>query len=587
MVKNNSRKELKIDFSRERKFFEQEGSSRVLTSGSLYMFFALINAGCIWVFIILATGWEGLKYFGLTTAINGIIGLMGIGISRYFIAEIKTAFLIDNELGQLKAATYSKILFLIGLVIGLGLIATPFMFGFFITNQLLRECIFASGFASILLYSNYVLQIGLEIKNRYDIIAFLSIFGGIFLLLWGLLFVNLGLNPFWFAFYPFFNISTFFLFLYFFNRQAPYSIRDIFRAGLRTRTMKRRAKPQVRELIEEHQILLYLKNSLYSMLTNIQNSKFFEDILFFFAAIYLAIFTGAAYQGFALSLLTVLMTYGAVKTVILYYSAPLNIEIAEACVKNDHVTIEDSINDATRISSILALGFLTAMVALSGKLLFYLHRDLFIDGGSFNTDIFLMSQILFILIVLGQFIYGYSTLFGNALIGSGNAITAAKGFMATLIIITCLSPICIYLFHILGIGIVMLISALFLLPYSLIQLKRKLNITYRIKISRLIPNLIILFLLLWFFPFFNTFSLIIGIIIGASFYLILNPFFGISIPNDLQMINDLFNTLKLKIVGDLIVNAMKNTYNFSPLNNDKIVLEENKLILVKKGKKEN
>ncbi|MHA2390850.1 MAG: hypothetical protein ACXAEX_02680 [Promethearchaeota archaeon] len=582
MVKNNSRKELKIDFSKDRKFFEQKGSSRVLTSGSLYMFFALINAGCIWIFIIFATGWEGLQYFGLTTAINGIIGLMGIGISRYFIAEIKTAFLINEELGRLKAATYSKILFLIGLIIGLGLIATPFMFGFFITNQLLRECIFASGFASILIYSNFVLQIGLEIKNRYDIIAFLSIFGGIFLLLWGLLFINFSFNPFWFAFHPFFNISTFFLFLYFFNKQAPYSIKEIFRAGLRSTTMKRRATPKVSELIEEHQILLYLKNSLYSMVTNIQNSKFFEDILFFFAAIYLAIFTGATYQGFALGLLTVLMTYGAVKTVILYYSAPLNIEIAEACVKNDQVTIQDSINDSTRISSILALGFITAMVALSGELLFYLHRDLFIDGGSFSAEIFLMSQILFILIVLGQFIYGFSTLFGNALIGSGNTITAAKGFLITIIIISCLCPIFIYFFEILGIGIVMLISALFLLPYTLIQVKRKLNVTYRIKISRLIPNLILLFLILWLFPFFNTFSLIIGIILGASLYLMLNPFFGISIPSDLQMINDLFNTLKLKIVGDLIVNAMKSTYNISPLNKHKIVLEENKLILVKK-----
>jgi hypothetical protein len=62
----------------------------------------------------------------------------------------------------------------------------------------------------------------------------------------------------------------------------------------------------------------------------------------------------------------------------------------------------------------------------------------------------------------------------------------------------------------------------------------------------------------------------------------LNPFFGVSIPEDLQMINDLFNTLKLKIFGDLIVYLMRSTYNFSPLNKNKIVLEENKLVLVKK-----
>ena len=208
MEETKERKELNIDFSSSRRFFEQEGSSRVITSGSLYMFFALINAGCIWIFIILATNWEGLKYFGLTTAINGIVGLIGIGISRYFIAEIKTAFIIDEELGRLKSVSYSKLLFLIGLGLGVVMITMPFTLGSFITNQLLRECIFASGFSSILIYSNFVFQIGLEIKNRYDIIAFLSIFNGIFLLGWGFLFMTFNFNPFWFAFYPFFNLST-------------------------------------------------------------------------------------------------------------------------------------------------------------------------------------------------------------------------------------------------------------------------------------------------------------------------------------------------------------------------------------------
>jgi len=582
MEKSEERKELKIDFSRSRRFFEQEGSSRVITSGSLYMFFALINAGCIWIFIILATGWEGLKYFGLTTAINGIVGLIGIGISRYFIAEIKTSFIIDEELGRLKSATYSKILFLVGLVLGVAMITVPFTLGSVITNQLLRECIFASGFSSILLYSNFVFQIGLEIKNRYDIIAFLSIFNGIFLLCWGLLFITFNFNPFWFAFYPFFNISTAFLLAYFFIKVAPYSIKDIIHASLRTKTMRMRVSPKIRKLIEDHQIRLYIKNSLYSMLTNIQNSKFFEDILFFFAAIYLAIFTGSAYQEYALSLLTVLMTYGAVKAVILYYSAPLNIEIAEACAKDRHETIEDSINDSTRISSILALGFLTAMVALSGELLLYLHRDLFFDGGTFNAEIYSMAQILFILIILGQFIYGYSTLFGNALIGSGNGQSAARGFLITFIIISALSPIFIFSFGLLGIGIVMLISSLFLLPYILIQLKKKLNVNYRLRIYRLIPNLLILFFILWVFPFINAITLFFGITLGAIIYLFLNPFFGVSIPEDLQMIHDLFKILRLRLVGALIVNVMKNTYNFSPLNKDKIVLEKSKLILVKK-----
>ncbi len=580
---SENKERFQIDFKRDHKFFEHEGSSRVITSGSLYMFFALINASCIWIFIILATSWDGLKYFGLTTAINGIISLIGIGISRYFIAEIKAAFVINEEFGRLKATTYSKLLFLIGFGLGLAMIATPFVFGFFLSNILLRECIFASGFSSFLIYAIFVLQMGLQIKNRYDIIAFTSIFNGIFILLFAFIFISNSLNPFWFAFYPFFNIITLILLIYFFKKLAPYSIYEIFKSSLRTQNMRKRASPEIRVLIKDHQILIYLKNSLYSMITNIQNSKFFEDILFFIAAIYLAVFSDPSYQSFGLSLLTVLMAYGAVKSVILYYSAPLNIEIAEASVKDRHETIEESINASTRISSILALGFLTAMVALSRELLLYLHRDFFIEGTIFNWDLFLMAQILFILIVTGQFLYGYSTLFGNALIGSGNAVLAAKGFTITLLIILATSPIFIFFYGILGIGIVMLISSLFLLPYILIQLKRKLEIDFNFKIFyRLIPNLIILFLIMWLFPYNSIISIIIGIILGATLYLFLNPFFGVSIPEDLQMINDLFNTLKLKLFGNLIVNAMKITYNFSPLNKDRIILEEDKLVLVKK-----
>ena len=84
------------------------------------------------------------------------------------------------------------------------------------------------------------------------------------------------------------------------------------------------------------------------------------------------------------------------------------------------------------------------------------------------------------------------------------------------------------------------------------------------------------------FPFNSAISLFFGICLGSLIYLFLNPFFGISIPEDLQMINDLFKTLKLKFFGDLIVFAMKSTYNLSPLNKDKIVSEENGLTLVKK-----
>ena len=98
----------------KRKFFEEEGSSRAITSGSLSMIFALVGSMCVWLFLIIATGWDGLQYFGLTTAINSIVGIFSIGFARNFIAEIKEAFVINEELGKIKAAAFSKIFLLTG-----------------------------------------------------------------------------------------------------------------------------------------------------------------------------------------------------------------------------------------------------------------------------------------------------------------------------------------------------------------------------------------------------------------------------------------------------------------------------------------
>ena len=100
MGKIPEKESLQLETQEDQRFYQKEGSSRVITSGSLHMFFSLFNAGCIWIFIVLGTGWEGIQYFGLTMAINGIVSLIGIGISRSFIAEIKSAFIINEELGR-------------------------------------------------------------------------------------------------------------------------------------------------------------------------------------------------------------------------------------------------------------------------------------------------------------------------------------------------------------------------------------------------------------------------------------------------------------------------------------------------------
>ncbi|TFF90099.1 MAG: polysaccharide biosynthesis protein [Promethearchaeota archaeon] len=553
----------------KRKFFEEEGSSRAITSGSLSMIFALVGSMCVWLFLIIATGWDGLQYFGLTTAINSIVGIFSIGFARNFIAEIKEAFVINEELGKIKAAAFSKIFLLTGYSIGTSLI----ILSLFTPNELLRICYLGSGVWTFFGYTQTVLGISLEIQNRYDIIAFLSLFGGIFLLFWASLFINLNWNPIFFAFHPFFNIPTFCLFIYFFYKKAPYSFGKILSSKLTSKKLKEAAPEEVRDLLREDEVSFYLKNSAFSMITNLESHGIYGNLLIYFAALYLALFD-PKFQSLGVSLLTILMIYGAVKTVILYYSAPLNIEVAEACTKECHEIIEESVNNSTRISSMLALAFVVGMIALSADLLLLLHEGFFIESGSFDQDLFLLAQTLFILIIIGQFAYGYSTLFGNALIGSGNARYAAIGFGGTLIILAIASPICIYLWSILGIGVAMIISIIFLLPYMLIQLKRKLGIDLNFKLGRMIPNLILLFMIFYFFPIDGLLGLTLKLIIGALVYMIMNPFWGVSVPEDLKMIKDLCETIKIKPVGKFISRLMQFSYNLSPFNQDKILLEQ-------------
>jgi len=556
----------------ERKFFEEEGSSRAITSGSLSMMFALIGSTCIWLFMILATGWDGLQYFGLTSAINGITGIFGMGIQRYFIVEIKEAQTINMGLAKIKATVYSKLLLIVGIILGFILIIGGLVLGMLLNNELLQICLIASGIYTFFGYTHAVFFSGLEVKNRYDILAFLSIFGGIFLLIWAYLFIIYEWNPIWFAFHPFFNIPTIFLMFYFFHKHADYSFKDILKMRLSTKSMIKKSTQDVHVGIKNKQVRLFLKNSIFSMLINMESLGLFGHLFVFFTAFYIWIFF-PAFQGVAVSLITIIMIYGAVKTVILYYSAPLNNECAEAQCKDFHDIIEDSINNSARVSSIFAMAFIVGMIALSSEILLLLHRNFFYSGEIFDSELFYTAQILFIMIIFGQFAYGYATLFGNALIGAQKPRYAAIGFGITAIIIIVGSPLCIYLFGLLGVGIIMIISNLFLLPYILIQLKKQLNIKLHFKLGRLAPNMIIFFLVIVLIPFQGIEGLLFKMVMGAVIYMVLNPFFGVNIPEDIKVIYDVFKTIKLKPLGTLIAYSLKASYNISPFNKDKINLK--------------
>lgn len=569
LKESSNEKFSKLNLKKKSKFYEEEGSLRAITSGSLRLMFSLASAAFVWILTIVGTTWDGLKFFGLTTAIFGVVNVLNIGFSRYFSIEIKEAFTIDENLGKIKASSYSKVIMFIGIIISIVL----FIMSFFFENSLLSFSFIGASINTILAYFNTTFSLGIEIENRYDILSFVNIFSGIFFFFSTLVLLAFDFSPELVAFYPLVNIIPLFFYLYYFAKISPYEYRDIFFGCLTSKSMKKNANEEVKELIEEDQFWKFIKNSILTVITNLESSGIFRNLLLLLAALYLAIITPST-QGLSISILTILLAYGAVKSVVVYYSAPLNLEIAEARVKKKKNIIEESINDSVRISSFLALGILIGIVFLSGDILKLLHIDFFLDAGSFNFALFNSTRLLFIFIITGEFAYAYSTLFGNALIGSGHPRFASIGFAVTLGIILIASPFIITLFNLLGVGLLLMGSAFFVLPYLALQLRYQLQIKYHFRIFRLIPSLIIISLIFVFFPISNTFTLILCMLIASLVYIVLNPLFGVSLPRDIKMIRQILSTLRLKPFGRLFSCIMAKIYNFSPLNKEKIILEE-------------
>jgi hypothetical protein len=559
-----------LKLKRKRKFYEKEGSLRAITSGSIRLIFSFASAAFVWILTIVGTTWDGLKFFGLTTALSGIVGVFNIGFSRYFTIEIKQSYTIDENLGKIKASSYSKVILFIGIAISIILFIISF---FFESNPLLQYSFLGAAINTFLAYFNTVFSLGIEIKNRYDILSFINIFSGIFFFFSTFILFAFDFSPRLVAFYPLVNIIPLLFYLYYFKKISPYEYRDIFFGCLTSKSMKKNANEEVSDLIEEDQFWKFIKNSILTVITNLESSGIFRNLLVLLAALYLAIVTPVT-QGLSISILTILLAYGAVKSVVVYYSAPLNLEIAEARVKKKKKIIEESINDAVRISSFLALGILLGLIFLSGDILKLLHIEFFVLSGSFDYALFNSTRLLFIFIIIGEFAYAYSTLFGNALIGSGHPRFASIGFAITLGIILAASPFFITVFNLLGVGLLLMASAFFVLPYLALQLRYQLQIKYHFRIFRLIPALIIISLIFIFFPVYNTTTLILCMFIASLIYIILNPFLGVTLPRDIIMTKEILSTIKLKPLGVIFSYLMVKIYNISPLNKEKIILEK-------------
>ena len=548
----------------EEKFYNVPGSSRSMISGAIHMLVALLSSSCIWFFVIITSGWEGLSYFGSTSALLGLLGILGNGFSQSYIAKIKEAYILNPEVGKIKAASYSKLIFIIGL--GTGLIS---LILFLITpenNIYMKVAAFACIFQSIFGYLQVIIINGLAIINRYDLISFSGVLWGPLLLVLGVFWMIFNLPPEGFVFYYILvSIIPFLILFYYFHRFCPYSFVDIIKGRFFSRNVINTVNLEIRDQFEPLFVKNYIKYSIFSTITNLEGIGVFANLLTFFASLYLFYFDPGS-QEIGLRIITIISSYSSVKTVILYYSGPLNIEIAEAVSKENREMISEIFNNTTRISALIGIGFATGICAITGNLLTILHNETFIGASGFDQNLFLTAQLLMILAIIGQFGFAFSSLFGNALVGSGNAKYSGIGFTITTVIIIAIAPLFIFLTGFVGIGWVQVIAIVFLLPFMIWQIKKRLQIQIRFKLIRIIPCCIIMFLFMFFFPVSDTTTFILSIVLGGLIFLFLSPFFGVSIPEDVKMLEDLFGIVKLKFIGKIFGKVLLFLYNISPFN---------------------
>jgi O-antigen/teichoic acid export membrane protein len=559
MAKND--KSIEEDEIAKTKIFDQEGSSRAVTSGFYSFTFSIVGSLTLWVFNVIATGNDGLAYFGLISAILGITQIFSTGFGQSFIAKVKAAYVKDPDLALKKASSYFRIYILIGCIIAL----ITFILAIIIPDPFFQINLLMAIPPLLLTYTVGLIGNMISVKNRFDITAFIGSFYGLVVFIVGAILITNGIDAVAFTLIPLFvGLWGTVLTIFFYRRVSPFTIKEMYTKG----------KTFSEDSVD------FVKYTSYSTLTNLESIGVLGNIIVVLTAVSLSIYEPAM-RLLSLQIMTIIMTYViAAKIIIIFFSGPFNIEIAEAVTKNNKKIIQQTITDVGRISSIMGLILLVLLSAGAGHLLRILHLSVFQENGNpINESLLISSQIVFILFAFGQFCYGYSALFGNALIGGGHAKKSAIGFAIALILTIILTPILTLLFGFVGAGITMFITGLILLPYMLIKVKNSLNVKLNFRVLNQIPYLIIVFLLILFYPLEavlehithnnNLPIALIGLVmlLGILFAFIIGiPFFGVMGPGDGKLIRDITKSFNAEKLGNLLIKLGHFFYYLNPLH---------------------
>ncbi|MHA1149029.1 MAG: hypothetical protein ACTSR8_12395 [Promethearchaeota archaeon] len=549
----------------KRNILEEEGSTRAVLSGGFFFIFAIIGALLLWVYTVIATGNEGLAYYGTIGVTVGMFSVLGTGFGQSFLARVKKAYIENGPEEAIKeASSYTKIYIAVGFLIGIVI----FVMALFIEDPFLKLILYMSIIPVAMGYAFGTLGGMLNVKNRFDITAFIGSFYGVVVFIVGGILLLVRSEPVFFTIIPIcISLNSLLLYTFFFKRVSEFKISELYTKG----TLYSKESKE------------FLKYSMHSTLTNLESIGLLGNLIVFLTIFFLY-FWYPNVQLLAAQILTVVMTYAIVKVAIIFFASPLNVEIAEAISKENHKVVQETITDIGRFAFLIGLTLMVLVCSASGHILRVLHLELFLtDKGEINEDLLIASQITLILCAIGQALYGFAALFGNALIGSGHAKNSGIVFGVTLLITFALTPITIFYFGYIGAGLTMLITGLFALPYMLFEVKRLLKVKLNFRIWNLIPVLTIVFLLIFFYPLdivlehisqANNYPIaFIGLLmfLGIIFTFIMGiPFFGVMRPGDGKMLRDIGQSIPiLEKIFNFLLKLGAFSYSLNPFHKRK------------------
>ncbi|GAB4331691.1 MAG: hypothetical protein Kow0069_39270 [Promethearchaeota archaeon] len=539
---------------------DSPGGARAVVSGAYNMIFSLVASSVLWVMMVVGSGSDVVAYYSVGSATLGIVGIASTGFSQSYVARVKEALVSgDRERAVEVASVFARFLFYYGLLTGtlalaLGVVLVE-PFELFKWTFLYGAPVFFLNFCvrDVMIFS-------LQVANRYDLAGLLGATWGLLNVTMGVAWVVLGLPAHQFPLVgTASNFVVFPLAYGFFRRHAPFTLRELFSAaGLKSPLRNR-----------------VLSDAGLTTLSNMESFQLVSNVNVVTNSLALAVFFPSL-RLVGTRLVGILNIYVQVKCALLYFSSPLNVEVAEAHAKGDAGAVADVVNHSGRFAFLVGFGIIAGFVGLSPVILTKLHGAFFLapNSGAFDDHLFRASLAVVGLMMLGQAGFGVACLFANALVGTGHAKASAKVFVAALAASAFFTPFSVGAvgLGILGIGASTAVVGVAAGVAMVAATKRSLGVATNFRLKNLSPLLAFNFLFLGLFPygaatgsFGGDLALALAVVVAA--YLPGLSFMGVfRDEGDWALLRDVYVAFGLGRVADRLVSFSRRVHAANPLH---------------------